>query len=104
MTLENIKALLDTTGFPVAYNHFKSRVAFPFICYMADSSDNFHADNKVYKEIQHLRIELYTKQKDLISENKLKQALDGFSWEQVSETYINDSNEKYYQIIYEMEI
>ncbi len=76
MTLEELKNILDATGYPVAYSHFNSEVVPPFIAYLVDAEPNFKADNKVYKKLYDVRIELYTDKKDLVAEGKLESLLD----------------------------
>ncbi|MEG0854416.1 MAG: hypothetical protein RSF82_11115 [Angelakisella sp.] len=108
MTIEGIKKLLDTTGYPVAYNHFKRSKSNtppnpPFITYLLPSSKNFAADNTVYAKINSLQIELYTDKKDPTAEATLESALDGATiFYDKSETYID--SEQLYQIIYECEV
>ena len=103
MTLVELKRLLDTTGYPVAYSHFNEPKATPFITYLVTYSSNFHADNKVHKKINNVDIELYTDKKDLQAEEKLESILDDqeLPYDKV-ETFI--SEEKLYQIIYEVRL
>lgn len=81
MTLQEINMILKATGYPVAYSHFTATTnnpipTPPYICYLSAYSSNFNADNKVYKEIDNLQIELYTTKKDLEAEKKIKDLLD----------------------------
>lgn len=81
MTLPELRALLEQTGFPVTYSHFKEDPNHPiplppYIVYLVSYSPNFHADNKVYQKIDTIQIELYTKEKDLESESMLETILD----------------------------
>lgn len=103
MTLQEIKAMLDTTGLPVTYRAWPIDEAppMPYICYLVAFSNNFGADNVVYWPINHLQIELYTELKDPESEGKVELALSSLYWEK-TETYIDD--EKCYQIMYEIEV
>lgn len=103
MTLEEIKAMLETTGIPVAYRCFPEGVAppLPFICYLTDGSDNFAADGVVYHPITRVRIELYTKFKEPEYEDKVERALSSIYWEK-HEIYID--SEQCYQIVYEIEV
>lgn len=103
MTLEELKALLESTGLPVAYRAFPVGKAppLPFICYLVGYSNNFNADDRVYQPIDHISIELYTEYKDLTSEALVETALDGICWEK-SEEYLDD--ERCYEIIYEIEV
>lgn len=92
MTLIELKLILDTIGYPVAYSHFKdSPPSIPYICYRTQGTENFYADNKIYQEVVPVDIELYTEKKDLTAENKLKNALqeNGINYEILPEVYIN---------------
>lgn len=103
MSLEEIKALLATTGLPVAYRAFPAGNAppLPFICYLLSYTNNFDADNRVYQVINRVTIELYTEAKDPATEALVETALDGICWEK-SEEYLDD--ERCYEIIYEIEV
>ena len=103
MTLQEIKAMLDTTGLPVTYRAWPIDEAppMPYICYLVAFSNDFGADNVVYWPIDHLQIELYTELKDPESEGKVETALSSLYWEK-TETYIDE--EKCYQIMYEIEV
>lgn len=80
MTLEELKIILKSTGYPVTYSHFKPSEkkpipSPPYICYLEGESNNFYADNTVLQEASNIRIELYTVKKDLVAEGKVKGAL-----------------------------
>ncbi|MBJ8027761.1 hypothetical protein [Bacillus cereus group sp. N21] len=108
MTLAELKKILDATGYPVAYSHFiatpdNSVPAPPYICFLVDGSSNMMADNKVYKKINDVSIELYTLRKDLVTESKLEKVLDDLEIPYESfEVFIE--SEKLYQKIYEMRL
>lgn len=103
MSLEEIKALLETTGLPVAYRAFPVGKAppLPFICYLFSYTNNFDADDQVYQVINRITIELYTEEKDPETEALVETALAGLCWEK-SEEYLDD--ERCYEIIYEIEV
>lgn len=99
MTLEYLYNILNKTSLPVAYHHFEEDTKPPYIVYLVDNNDNFMADNKVYKKIININIELYTNKKDIELENKLEDILDENNICYTSnETYID--SEKMYQKIY----
>jgi hypothetical protein len=108
MTLEEINTILKTTGFPVAYSHFVESEnepvpAPPFLVYLVAFSSNFMADNRVYKSIQTVQIELYTDKKDLEAEAILEAALnDNQLPYQTTETFID--SEQLFQKIYEVRL
>ena len=101
--LEKLKNQLETTGLPLAYRAFPEGEAppLPFLCYLIISSDSLFADGVVYYSANVVRVELYTKEKDPITEDKVEQALSSYLWDKTEE-YID--SEKCYQIIYEIEV
>ena len=105
MTLEQLNDLLAATGLPVAYYAFPAENAppLPWICYIVTGSNNFIADGAVYKQIQHVAVELYCKDKDPNLEARVEGVLRsaGIPWEK-SETYLD--SEKCFEIIYEIEV
>lgn len=103
MTLKELSSQLETTGLPVTYRAWPDKGAppLPYICYLVSYSNNFGADNRVYRKINHIQVELYTKLKDPKSEDKVEQALSSLYWEKTEE-YID--SEKCYQILYEIEV
>lgn len=108
MTLVEIKRVLDEIGYPVTYYQFKPTPnnpvpAPPFITYLVAYSSNFQADNKVFKKIDNLQVELYTVKKDLTAESKLEAVLDHYEIPYEStETFID--SEGLFQKIYEMRL
>lgn len=111
MTVQEMKTLLGTTGYPVAYYQWDPDVIIngvagppspPYLVFWTPRSNNFSADGKVYKKLERYQIELYTDKKDPSAEVIVENVLDGAGlyWEK-SETYID--SEQLYQIIYESE-
>lgn len=106
MTLTELVTILNATGFPVAYSHFTETTNNPlpnppFITYIVPSSDNLFADNKTYKKINNIDIELYTDKKNLLAEETLEDLLDANKIPyQTNETYIE--SERLFQKIYEI--
>lgn len=105
MTMEELAAMLQSTGIPFAYDHFAEGESPepPFICYLLPGSDNFSADGQVYFRINQVRIELYTDSKDLAVEGKVEMALDdaGIFYNK-SEVWIE--SEKLYEVLYSFEV
>ena len=105
MTIEELAAVLQSTGIPFAYDHFAEGESPepPFICYLLPGSDNFAADGQVYYRINQVRIELYTDSKDLTVESKVEKALDdaGIFYNK-SEVWIE--SEKLYEVLYSFEV
>ena len=93
--------LLKSTGLPVAYHHFVSPPAPPYIVYLFSYSSNFGADNRVYSQQPNYQVELYTTEKDPVSEKLIEDLFDEHDiyWEK-TETYIE--SEDLYQVLYEI--
>jgi len=93
--------LLKSTGLPVAYHHFTSPPTPPYIVYLFSYSSNFGADNRVYSKQSNYQVELYTTEKDPVSEKLIEGLFDEHDiyWEK-SETYIE--SEGLYQVLYEI--
>jgi hypothetical protein len=108
MILSELKTILEATGFPVAYSHFTETnneplPQLPFVVYVATFSSHFLADNKVFKSVENVQVELYTERKDLAAEAKVDAALnDNELPYSTTETYID--SEQMYQKIYEVRL
>lgn len=98
---EQLELRLRSTGYPVAYQAFRSPQKMPFICWQTAYSNNFAADGIVYRQIDHIQIELYTPRKDQEAESRMEQALASYFWEK-SEAYIESENAM--QVVYEIEV
>ena len=103
MILSKLNEILKQTGYPVAYSHFNTAPTIPYITYLVAYSPNFMADNKVYKKIDSLQIELYTNKKDLEAEKNLEDLLDENEIPyETTEEWIE--SEKLFQKIYEVRL
>ena len=84
MTNKEFKTMLDGLEIPTAYYQFPegTAIAPPFICFYASQSNDMIADNTNYQRIDHMVIELYTRNKDFETEEKLEKLLNqnGFVW------------------------
>ena len=105
MKLTEIKTMLGQTGLSTTYYSFPigDVPALPYLVWYLPSSNNVDADDKVYKKIETLNIELYTKTKSFAKEKAVEDVLDTWQmvWEK-SESYLDD--EKMYEVLYEMQI
>ena len=108
MTLAELyNALKSITGFSnkVVYRAWPVGKAppLPFIVFLVEGSDNFGADNIVYKAINRVNVEFYSKNKDTVSEGLIEALFENLSiyWEK-DETYLDD--EQCYEIIYSIEV
>lgn len=102
MEAKEIKALLEESGLPVAYRYYRRPPPLPYLVWLEDSTDNFYADGLVYKKVRHIRVELYTDQKDPAAETRLENALAGLPWQKTGEELIE--SEDFFQSIYEFEV
>lgn len=71
MTLAELAQSLNAI-YPTRYSHFTTTQKAPFICYIDDGEENFHADNAVYTEATLITVELYTDAKNLAAERNVK--------------------------------
>jgi hypothetical protein len=105
MSYQEIAEMIASIGLPYAYDHFSEDTAKPppFICFYYDGDDDFKADNTNYQKIRPLTIELYTDNKDFVSEALVEATLNanGLVYSR-SETYI--STEKMYMVTYQTEV
>lgn len=101
MEMHELYTLLGTTGYPVAYHHFKKPPSIPFITYLDTGTTNFMADDAVYEKVLNIDVELYTEVKDAAAEQKLEKIFkeNGIAWD-ADEFW--DESEKMYQRIYEI--
>jgi len=103
MTQAELFTLLKTTGLSVTYHHWDKPPALPYVVYLFTDSDNFGADNKVYKKINNYQVELYSDKKDLASEALIEAALDSADiYYEKSEVYIQA--ESLYEVLYLIQI
>ena len=105
MTHEEVAAMAEETGLPVAYDHFAEGESPdpPFLIFLYPRSDNFSADGKVYVKINELHFELYTDRKQPDVEARVEAVLDGhgFVYDK-TEVWIPD--EKLYEVLFSMEV
>lgn len=94
-----LKELLEQTGLPIAYSHYASPPPPPYLIYFLDRSENFGADDKVYRKISDYVIELYNTKKDPASEAQIESLFDDNDvyWEK-TESWIE--SEKLFLVAY----
>ena len=98
---KQLEQRLKSTGYPVAYQAFRSYQNMPYLCWQVAYSSNFAADGIVYRKIDHIQIELYTPRKNLAAESRVEAALAPYFCEK-TETYIESETAR--QVIYEIEV
>ena len=111
MTYSDVKTMLDAVeispnvSVPNAYYQFEDDTGIipPFICFYFTGSRDVYADNSNYQKIDHLVVELYTKEKDFTLEAKLEGVLNsnGLTWSR-EETHLDD--ERMYVEVYDMDV
>lgn len=106
--LTDIKNILEAvTGFEgkVVYRAWPEGEApsLPFICFLTTGSNNVFADDIVYQPLVDVDIELYSRQKDTVSEAAIEEALSeaDIPWEKREEWI---EGEHVCEIIYSIEI
>ncbi len=105
MTLTQVNTMLNGIGLPYNYHHFEvgQAPALPYLLFYYPGNDDFVADGTNYQQILNLRIELYTEEKDFVSEGKVEAALSAAGLVYTKdETYIE--SERMFEIIYETEV
>ena len=103
MTLEELKKRSKKAGFKYAYGRFKNPVEPPHLVAVTIGTDNFMADNKVYKKKTPIKLDYTYIDKDVEEQNKLEdEILSDIAWDKTEETYLSD--EQIRQVSYFIEI
>ncbi len=103
MSLEELKSRCKKQGFQYAYGVFKEPVEPPHLVAISTQTNNFMADNKVYKKSQLIQLDYTYIDKDICMQNKIEDEILGdIAWEKSDETYLSD--EKIWQVSYFFEI
>lgn len=101
MKQSEVFKMLQATGLPVTYSEWPQGYAppLPYIVFLQDGIDTFLADNKVYEYNDTYRIELYSENKDITSENKIIEQLnlEPVVWEK---EYEDRTDEGLYQSVF----
>lgn len=106
--LEELRKILESI------KEFKGKVAYrafpvneapklPFICYQETGTNSFFADGKIYNSASVVDIELYSRNRDTVSEQLIEKKLEenNITWGKDIE-YLDD--EKCYEVIYTVEV
>lgn len=103
MTLEELKNKSEQAGFRYAYGKFKEPIKSPHLVAIAIATDNFMADNKVYKKRTPIKLDYTYTDKDIEMQNKIEnEILSDIAWNKTDETYLSD--EEVWQVSYFFEI
>lgn len=105
MTYKELADMIEGIGLPFAYYQFPegTEQAPPFVVFFYSQIDDLYADESNYQRIVTLNIELYTAEKDFVSEAAVEAVLAENELTYYKEENYIDS-EKLYQIAYEMEV
>ena len=84
--------VLQSTGLPCAYSHFKDRQDPPYIVYIGNGQDTLQADNTHYWKENRYQVEYYFTEKNELSEASIEKALldAGFLYEKSEDIYLED--------------
>ena len=87
-----IYQVLQSTGLPCAYSHFKKKQEPPYIVYIGGGQDTFDADNTHFYRNNRYQIEYYFKTKNETNETAIEDALlgAGYNYTKSEDVYIED--------------
>lgn len=103
MTLEELKTRCEEEGFKYAYGQFKEPTEPPHLVSICRDTDNFFADNKVYRKKTPIQMDYTYIDKDIEMQNKIEDIILGdIAWNKTEETYLSD--EEIWQVSYFFEI
>lgn len=99
MQIRELKELLESLGYPVAYQRFREAVRPPYIAFEFSYTNNFDADDAVYRVRPRYSVYLFTALKDPDKEEALEALFkeNHINWDK-TETFLAD--EELTQIIY----
>lgn len=97
MLLTDLLTKLESTGMPVAYSFFREPQDPPFLVYFEPYTNNFQADDHVYRVRPRYQVELYTQYKDPKAEENVEDVLHDLNWDK-TETFID--SEEMFQVVY----
>ena len=99
MTLEELKTRCEGQGFNYAYGLFKDEIAPPHLIAITRDSNNFKADNKVYKKDIEIQLDYTYTVKNLEDQSKIEDTiLSDVAWDKTDEVYLED--EEVWQVSY----
>ena len=103
MTLSELKTLCNENKIPFAYGVFKTPQNPPHLAATEVASDNFIADNVVYKRIKNLKMDYTYEDKDIELEDTIENViLKDVAWNKSDEVYLQE--EKCWQVSYFFDI
>lgn len=90
----SIYEILQSTGLPCAYSHFRTKQEPPYIVYIGNGQDTFGADNTWYHRQNTYQIEYYFKKKSVANETAIENALleNGYQYIKSEDLYLEDQD------------
>lgn len=90
----SIFEVLQSTGLPVAYSHFRTAQKPPFIVYMGDGQSTFSADNTFHWTENDYQVEYYFTKKNETNEAAIEAALlnAGYQYQKSEDVYIQSED------------
>ena len=84
--------VLQSTGLPCAYSHFKKEQSPPYIVYIGNGQDVFEADNTHYWRQNTYQVEYYFTTKNEQNEASIEDALleAGYLYDKSEDIYIEE--------------
>ena len=97
-----IYEVLQSTGLPCAYSHFKKKQKPPFLVYTGSGQDTMNADNTHYWRNNRFQVEYYFTEKSQANETAIENKLleNGFIYTKSEDVYIEE--EDVFVIYYEV--
>lgn len=93
MTLHDLYLRCKNNGMNYSYGLFKTPQEPPHLVAMTSNTNNFMADNKVYKKKLPIILYYTYKDKDIEQMNLIEDTiLEGIGWNKTEETYLSDEN------------
>ncbi len=99
MTEAELYSILSTLNVPVAYDHFLTPQALPFITYRAESVTPFDADNRTIFYDNNYELTLCTEYRDFDLEQSIERILNDNDLP-FTKTMTYIESERFYQTIY----
>lgn len=99
MTLQDLKTRIEGQGFKYQYGLLEDGTEPPYLCAVISESQNFLADNVVYKKIDSIELYYTYRTKSLTSETKIEDnVLYDVVWRKGDEQYLVKEN--VWQVVY----
>lgn len=103
MTLAELNTALQALNIPVAYNVFREPQTPPYICFLVIDYEQTYADDKNFVQNPVVRVEYYSKNKDISAETDIEALLEEneITWDK-ADGYLD--TERLYMTTWEFEL